>query len=151
MKNIQKHSVFFMLSGFVFGIVLTVLVVVYFQGGELKGPAAGDLLFNKRASDDAFTVKIWSLKLDGLGATISQPYQVWIESKAGKQELILEADKTDGIHAKWLNNRLVELCYSEAQITKFRNRFVDVDRASREKIAETVEFRLRNVKDAAEC
>ena len=64
-------------------------------------------------------------KLDGFGATISQPYQVFLRSlRPGvKKELVVfEADKTDGLHIRWRGAQLV-ICYSDAQILWFRNRF----------------------------
>ena len=64
---------------------------------------------------------------------------------------MLEADKTDEIKIKWLGTRLLEVCYSEAQISTFRNRFIDVDRTGGVTQVQTVEVMLRRVGRLDEC
>lgn len=100
--------------------------------------------------DKEYVAKIWLPDLDGLGATISQPHQVWVEGKRGSR-LILEADKTDEIRLRWQSARQLEICYADAQIHRFSNRFVDVDRSGSITEAQTVEATLRRVKQLDEC
>jgi hypothetical protein len=62
----------------------------------------------------------------GLAATTSQPIQVWIKTVDGQTKLVLEADKTDLVSAKWLGPDRLQICYSDAQISFFNNRFNDI-------------------------
>lgn len=75
---------------------------------------------------------VWVPELGELGATVSQPYQVWMQSLQGeKQEtLVWEADKTDGVRVSWKAPDVLEVCYGQAQITYFRNHFISVGRNS---------------------
>ena len=64
---------------------------------------------------------------------------------------MLEVDKTNEIKVKWLGVRLLEVCYEDAQISTFRNRFVEFDRTGSETLVQTVEVRLRRVERIDEC
>lgn len=86
----------------------------------------------------------------GLGATISQPYQVWIENKRlDSKALVVEAYKTDGFRLAWANANTLEVCYADARIYKFLN---GVDLATGDS-PETVsvEIVLRRVQDLHSC
>jgi hypothetical protein len=94
---------------------------------------------------------VWAPELGGLGATVSQPYQVWIESLQSVKNLrmILEADKTDGLRIRWLDPANVEICYSTAQITKFSNHYTSASEESPTVVK--AEIVLRKVPTLAEC
>lgn len=75
---------------------------------------------------------------------VSQPYQVWIASRKPSKKLrILEADKTDAISLAWRGSELLEICYSDAHITLFENRFVMAEQTSQQ--VREVEIVLRKV------
>jgi hypothetical protein len=94
---------------------------------------------------------VWIPELGGLGATVSQPYQVWLQSQQGEkqQALIFEADKTDGVRLAWRNPGVLEICYGPSQITRFRNFFVVADRNSPQ--IYRVEVLLRRVQQLGDC
>ncbi|WP_153067340.1 hypothetical protein [Steroidobacter cummioxidans] len=87
----------------------------------------------------------------GLGATISQPYQVWMESlKIGTdKQLMLEADKTDGFHLSWNSAGQLVVCYADAQIYKFRNQMVMVVESSPQ--MHVVEVLLKRADKIEDC
>lgn len=114
-------------------------------------PAVGAQAISVVSPDKAYTAKVWLPSLGGFGATISQPHQVWIEGKSGQSRLMLEVDKTNEIKVKWLVVRLLEVCCEDAQISTFRNRFVEIDRTGSETLVQTVEVRLRRVERIDEC
>lgn len=75
---------------------------------------------------------VWIPALSELGATVSQPYQVWMQSLQGEKlmTLIWEADKTDGVRVSWKTPDVLEICYGKAQITRFHNYFISVEQNS---------------------
>jgi hypothetical protein len=88
----------------------------------------------------------------GLGATISQPYQVQLRSlhpEAGETMLIMGGDQTSGLRLKWRNNDL-EICYSEARILRFRNKFDIFSRDHKTQLDE-LEIVLHKVNKLDEC
>jgi hypothetical protein len=85
-----------------------------------------------------------------LGATISQSYQVWIESeKFSEKRLMVEAAKTDGLRLAWIDNDTLEVCYSDALIFMLLNKFDFVTEQSAE--IRSVEVVLRKVKSLGVC
>jgi hypothetical protein len=94
---------------------------------------------------------VWVPELGGLGATVSQPYQVWLQSQRGEkqQTLIFEADKTDGVRLAWKSPGELEVCYGPSQIARFRNFFVVADRDSPQ--IYRVEVLLRRVQKLSDC
>lgn len=86
-----------------------------------------------------------------LGATVSQTYQVWLQSlrPAKDQELVLEAGKIDGLHVSWTSEGRLQVCYEDAQITSFWNQYVIVDNESLQ--ARTIESVLKRAKNAGDC
>jgi hypothetical protein len=95
-------------------------------GNRDDKPAKGQEGLSKAAPDGASRAFVWLPQLGGLGATVSQPYQVWIQSLRGDKDtqLVFEADKTDGVQLGWNGPTELEICYIAAQITRFRNFFV---------------------------
>lgn len=81
------------------------------------------------APDQRSKAFIWLPELGGLGATISEPHQVWMQGLQGEKQksLIFEADKTDGVRLRWTAATELEICYAQAQIFHFRNFFVMVE------------------------
>ncbi len=103
-------------------------------------------------SPDGFSrAFVWSPEPGGLGATVSQSYQVWMESfKGGKQEvLIFEADKTDGVRVTWKTPSELEVCYGPSQVDHFRNFFVIAQRDFPQ--IYKVEILLRRVQKLDDC
>ena len=94
---------------------------------------------------------VWVPKMSGgLGATVSQSHQVWIENTrmAGKR-LMVEADKTDGLKLTWISVSTLEVCYADAQIFRFLNKFDFANEQSPEIIS--VEIVLRRMKTLDMC
>lgn len=113
---------------------------------------AGTELLSKVASDGAGRAFVWLPGSGGaLGATVSQPSQVWLQGlRDNKDEsLILEADKTNGIRLNWNGPNELEICYVKAQISKFRNFFV-IARENQPEIY-SVEIVLKKVPLLAQC
>ncbi len=140
-----------LLLAFIAGLGVMWLTVDSGRDGRARERVAGKQVTLMVSPDKAYTAKIWLPGLDGLGATISQPHQVWIQSQAGESRLMLEADKTDQIKVRWLGARLLEVCYGDAQINTFHNRFIDVDRTGPVTQVQTVEVALRRVARLDEC
>jgi hypothetical protein len=60
-----------------------------------------------------------------LGATTSQVYEVWIQMLTDdtSQQLIMKADRTEGLMVTWKDSRELQICYGPSYITDFRNFF----------------------------
>lgn len=103
------------------------------------------------SSDKTTRAFVWIPKQSGgLGATVSQPYQVWIENeKFGQKRLMLEASKTDGLRLVWISDSILEVCYSDAQIFRFLNKFDFVVQGSHE--MKSVEIILRKAASLDAC
>lgn len=115
-------------------------------------PREGEQVAVERSPDQAYTARVLLPELDGMGATISQPYQVWIENKRNETRWVLKASRTAEIRIKWLSARELEICYNDAQIARFRSRYIDIDRSASGEIRDqTVEVTLRHVKQLDEC
>lgn len=87
----------------------------------------------------------------GLGATISQSYQVYLRSKRpGVNEtlVVLAAQRTDGFRLRWSGQKLF-ICYAEAHIFRINNRFY-VSGADHEAL-DDVEIILQRVNNLKEC
>lgn len=95
---------------------------------------------------------IWKPKIsDFLGATTSQPYQVWIQYLgADKPEaLLLKADSTDGIQLKWSAPGVLMVCYGSTNIYYFRNFFEYGEQHSQQLYR--VEVILKRVEKLRDC
>lgn len=136
---------------FVVGLMAMWMVGNLRRDGDLTELKAGTQVAAALSPDNVYEAKVWLQSLDGLGATISQPHQVWIGRKSGGSRLVLEADKTDGIRISWRTGRILEICYADAQISRFTNRFVDVDRSRGVTQAETIEITLRREQRLDQC
>lgn len=139
------------LLAFIAGLGAMRMAMEINRDNRASEPAPGKQMASAASTDKAYTAKVWLPDLGGLGATVSQPHQVWIQNKANESRLMLEADKTDAVKIKWLAERLLEVCYSDAQISTFRNRFVDVDRTGSTTQVKIVEVTLRRVARFDEC
>jgi hypothetical protein len=111
----------------------------------------GSQTLTVNSTDSRYRAAVVLPSLDGLGATISQPHQVWISASDGGSRLMLEADKTDGIHIQWKTAHQLEICYRDAQIHKFSNRFVDILRDGELPKVRMLEVVLRRVQRLDEC
>jgi hypothetical protein len=91
-------------------------------------------------------------ELGGLGATVSQPYQVWMESLHGEPhaKMIFEADHTGGLRLSWYGPRDLEICYGPAQVNRFLNYYY-VSPSEHTGTQDKVEVRLRRVEKLAQC
>jgi hypothetical protein len=89
--------------------------------------APGNEALSAPSPDGLGRAFVWLPQSNGsMGATVSQLTQVWLQSSKGKkgEKLILDADKTTGIRLYWNGPNELDVCYSQAQISKFRNFFV---------------------------
>lgn len=130
---------------------LWMLLPIASCGGGEKIPD-GHEAATQTAPDGLSRAFVWIPELGGgLGATVSQSYQVWFQSLQTKKRdaLIFEADKTDGVRLAWKAPRELEICYSRAQIVRFHNFFVVAERDS-PGIYE-VEIVLKKVSQLSDC
>jgi hypothetical protein len=104
------------------------------------------------APDGSSRAFVWLPESGGyLGATVSPPYQVWLQSSRYKEDesLILAADKTTGLRLYWSGTNELVICYVKAQISRFRNFFVVAKDSSPE--IYSVEVLLRKVAKLDDC
>lgn len=64
--------------------------------------------------------------------------------------LVFEAEKTEGVHLFWTTERRLEICYSEARIGQFRNRFVTLD-TKNQRVMDEIEVILKRVSKLSKC
>lgn len=138
-----------------YGFFLILLLLLFGCSGESDTQPVGHIV--STAPSPSKTSKAFVLEPElkgGLGATVSQPYQVWIQSlrpgMGAEKMLVFEADKTEGIHLSWTTERRLEICYSEARIVRFRNRFVALD-TKNQRVTDEVEVVLKRVPKLAQC
>lgn len=147
---IMKHAIWL---GLVFLAGLATMWIVSFAQRENRLVSLRDGYEQIRliAPDDSNMAFVWVPKLGPLGATMSQPYQVWIarQHSAKEKRMILEAD--DWVLLAWHGPALLEICYSEAQIGQFHNRFVAVDRSDELPKFFEVEIILKKVSNQDDC
>lgn len=132
---------------FCFGLWLLVFLVSC--GDQVKKMPEGHEVATQTSPDGLSKAFVWRPELGGLGATVSQPYQVWLKKGDKPEELIFEADKTDGIRVNWKAPGELAICYDQAQITYFKNLFVVVEQNSSQ-IYE-VEIVLKKVQKLSDC
>lgn len=134
-----------------FQIATAIAIVLMGCSSSGESPPDGQQVQSLVSPDGVTRAFVWIPKLSGgLGATVSQPYQVWLENKRfASKELVVEAYKTDGFHIAWATANTLEVCYSDARIYKFLN---GVDFAI-EKSPEivSVEIVLRRVQNLRAC
>lgn len=149
----KKSTIGFVLCAFAGGFITSWLVSISTREQRATTPEQGKEVSSLLSPDRIYRAKVWLPELGGLGATVSQPHQVWLENikVSGESRLVFEADKTDEIRVKWNTPLELEICYSGAQIYRFNNRFVSVDRTSGMVEARTVEVVLRKAKRLIDC
>lgn len=135
------------LERFCFGLWLLVFLVSC--GDQVKKMPEGHEVAAQISPDGLSKAFVWRPELGGLGATVSQPYQVWLKKGGKPEELIFEADKTDGIRVNWKAPDELAICYDQAQVSYFRNLFVVVEQNSSQ-IYE-VEIVLKKVQKLSDC
>ena len=104
------------------------------------------------APDGLSRASVWMPDQSGtLGATNSQPLQVWIQYLKGEQwrELLLKIEKTDGVKVTWRTTRELEICYGPSHIYFFRN-FFEYGEQHSQQLYE-VEVQLKRVQAFADC
>ena len=116
------------------------------------------------APDGLSRAFVWVPKMGSvLGATLSQPYEVWLEGRKGEmvrgmkgqqgemvREMVFQAIRTDGVCLAWRAPRELEICYeSGTHIGHFNNLFVVAEEHSPD-IYE-VEIILRKVQKLSDC
>jgi hypothetical protein len=114
-------------------------------------PREGNDAYTVQSADQRFEAAVRRINIDG-SLLVSQPYQVLVRSlssESGQQMAVLEADKTDGLHIRWLQSNQLEVCYADAKIRNFTNSFVSVDR-TQSKIEE-IEVVLKRRESLPEC
>ncbi len=138
---------------FFLGLLCSGLLLAVWQYHRDQSPSDGAEVDSVLSSNGIFRGKIWLPELGGLGATVSQPYEVWIENvnRSGTSELVFSASKTDSIGIKWRDPLVLEICYVKADIHFFKNKFFDFLRESTVTELQIVEVELRKVKQLTEC
>ena len=136
-------------------IGISFVVALVSCGDRTEKIPSGHEYATQAAPDGLNRAFAWVPELSGgLGATISQPYQVWIQSqRAGleaKKLLVFEADKTDGVRLLWMTRSRLEICYAEAQIGQFRNRFLALD-TKNQRVVDEIEIVLKRVQKLTDC
>ncbi|MHB9112970.1 MAG: hypothetical protein ACYC4D_10180 [Thermoleophilia bacterium] len=149
----KKSTFALILCAFAAGFIASWLVSISTREQRATTPEQGKEVTSVLSPDRAYRAKVWLPELGGLGATVSQPHQVWLENTKVSDEsrLVFEADKTDGVRIKWNTPLELEICYSDAQIHRFNSRFVSVDRTSGVAEIRTTEVVLRKVKWLDDC
>jgi hypothetical protein len=84
---------------FLVSLVATWIAFVSIRENRVTSLPEGTEQIREISPDNSNAAFVWLPTLGGLGATVSQPYQVWIESQRSQKEkrLVFEADKTDWI------------------------------------------------------
>lgn len=118
---------------------------------DSKPPANAKTISEVRSQDGRFVAAVVAADLDGMGATISQPYQLWLTSAEGESRLMIEADKASGLRASWRSPLQLEVCYADAQILQFRNRFFSISRSGALPSGTALEVTLRRVPKWSDC
>lgn len=129
-----------------------VLATILGCGGRPTIPPAGSEVEAAISRDGSIRAYVLVPEASGgLGATISRPYQIWLQSLRieNAQGLVLTADKTDGLRISWTSRGQLEVCYATAQITRFWNRFTVVEAKSL--ATQTIEVVLRRVDTLEDC
>lgn len=90
------------------------------QGEENLRP--GKDIITLESPDGLIVASVREVDLGG-SIGVSQWYQIHLSGKAAgsKQEIVMTADKTDGLHLKWLNSENLLICYHTAKIRSFIN------------------------------
>lgn len=129
--------------------IVVVLLGCSGSGGSLPDGHQVQSLVSPDGGTRAF-VWVPQLPRGGLGATVSQPYQVWLESQRfSSRVLVVEGYKMDGFRLAWVSDGILDVCYADARIYKFLS---GVDFAI-EKSPEVVsiEIILRRVQNLRAC
>jgi hypothetical protein len=130
-------------------VIVWILVLLVSCDDRIKELQEGSAVAIQTAPDELSKAFVWLPELGGLGATVSQPYQVWMQKGEKQRALIFEADKTDGIRLTWKSSSELEICYKQAQITHFLNFFVVAEQDSSQ--IYQVEIVLRKVQKLSDC
>jgi len=133
----------------IYCLEIWILVFIIGCGNHTEKLPDGHEITVKTAPDGLSKAFVWLPDLGGFGATVSQPYQVWMQKGEEQKVLIFEADKTGGVHLAWKARNELEICYERAQITHFRNFFV-VAEPDLPQIYK-VEIVLRKVQKLGDC
>jgi hypothetical protein len=91
-----------------------------------SGLPKGHEIASSTAPDGRSRAFVWAVQMpDLLGATNSQVYEVWIQMLGDDkpQQLIMKADRTEGLVVTWKDSRELQVCYGPSYITDFRNFF----------------------------
>lgn len=139
------------MSGIAQRLLTTVVLAMLFacsDGGFPKGKE----IASSSAPDGGSRAVVWAVEtLELLGATNSQVYEVWVQLLTGDkpQELILRADRTEGLKVTWRDSRTLEICYGPSHITDFRN-FFEYGEQHSQKLYQ-VEISLRRANRLDDC
>lgn len=140
-------------------LLIGVLIGVLWQSMNIGNALAkrktenGKVILMQRAPDGAHEAIVWTPELEGLGATVSQPYEVYIRRKGipTSEAIVLVADKTDWIALSWWNNKTLLVCYSDAKIRQFSNIWQFIEHQNNEPSLDEIEIILARVKNKADC
>jgi hypothetical protein len=132
--------------------MLGVAAVACGCGVQSEALPSGREVTSVMSPDGVSRAFVWIPTTSGfLGATSSEPYQVWIQYLQGekKQQLVFEAAQTDGISVTWRSVQQLEICYGFSSVYKFHNLFEHAEQHS-QKLYE-VEVLLRRADKLTDC
>jgi hypothetical protein len=143
--EVMKSAIVFVAIGV---WILSMLLACARHTGQLP---KGRELIHQASPTNLAKAFVWMPELGDLGATVSQPYEVWVEGlqPVGKARMVFEADKTDGLRIRWISPTSLEICYSAAQITSFNNFYVSATEESQTVL--NVDIVLRKASSLADC
>lgn len=85
---------------------------------------------SKTAPDGRSRAFVWAPKTsDVLGATNSQPLQVWLQygKDSAQPSLVLKVDATDGVAISWKGSNELDICFGPTHVYFFNNLFDRAD------------------------
>lgn len=144
-------------SALALGVLVGALATWIYYASRLEKitsmPNDGKEAIVAASPDAAYKAVVWLPDVEGFGATVSQSVQVWLERSKSSPErrLVFEADKTDGVRLVWTKANELQICYPEAQISRFNNRYISVERLDGLPNAKTVEIILKRVSKLTDC
>lgn len=114
----------------------------------------GRLVESKVSPNDMVQAVVSAVNMPGpsYGATMTQPYQVYLRSRRGNNHaprVILAAQRTQGMRVRWASSEMLFICYVDGHIFEFKNRFA-VDRKNQPPL-DPVEIVLRRVEKLDQC
>jgi hypothetical protein len=139
--------------GGIAGGILTWLLMIAAEDRRKKEVSVGRETFSKPSADRRLIASVFTPDIQGLGATISQPLQVWIRDNSvqNSMRLVLSATRAPFLALRWKDNSTLEVCFEKANIDEFTNSYFSTDRDTKKNVDVTVEIILKRVRDRVDC